>query len=426
MIPLKTIQGLSKEDLYALIGNKKLYIWGGGFLGEAVLKSLQQCGITPVAFLDNRAGPDAEMLKNFPVINSDKILAGTGNANDIFIIIASSGFRKQAEQKCLDAGLKKKQNFITYLQISRPAAVVDVSGMCNLRCPSCPQGNMTNLNPQGNMSFATYKKVLNKLMADIPLLTHIELFSWGEPFLNPELAKIISLTEKYVQCSVSTGLHDVEVLEDVIKAQPSQLAVTMSGYGKYYEKAMKGASWSNFLENLNKLSNLVKLYKPRTRVIVKAYNYKFIPDDFYQRISKICRDLDLTIQFEATYLNPYDNYLDYCLGNKISTSAEFILRELPWDVDKALELAKRDINLPCLSQRIFPIINWDLSVSLCHTYYHPVIADNYLNIGWNELLKLRHSQKQCLLCQEKVLHRLDLDVLSKRYPDEIKSIYYGD
>jgi len=282
---------------------------------------------------------------------------------------------------------------------------------------------MTQLIPEGYMPFKTYKKVLHKLLTEIPLLTNIELFSWGEPFLNPDLSKIIRLTQKYVPCSVSTHLNTIAHLEEIIQSEPEQLAITINGYGHSYEKIMKGASWSLLLQNLDILNTLIKKYNPCTRVVIKAYTYQFVDVQFSKILSDLCSSFDFQLSIEPSYLNPYDQLLDYCLGKDIGSTASFVLNELSWDLTEALKLAKKDINHSCLPQRIFPIINWDLSVALCHVYYYPIIAKNYLEINWDELLRIRHKQEQCISCQKYALHRLDLDVLSKRYPNQIDKVF---
>ena len=71
--------------------------------------------------------------------------------------------------------------------------------------------------------------------------------------MNPELAEIIQMTEMVVPCTVATNLQFSDKLEDVIKAQPSQLIISASGYEKTYENNHVGASWQTFFDNIHLL-----------------------------------------------------------------------------------------------------------------------------------------------------------------------------
>lgn len=424
MIPLTTIQGLSQDEIQSVVNDRDIYIWGAGSIAIDVFISLKSSGLKPKAFLDSRVISERQHSKGIPILHPDYVLNSSFDQRKSFIVIASATFGKQAEIiLSKNTNLQKGIDYINYHSVSRPVAVIDVSGMCNLKCLSCPRGNMNELMSEGYMSYETYKKVFKKLRKDIPLLTKIELFSWGEPLLNHELSKIIKLTEQFVPCVISTNLMVNCNLEEIIKSQPTEFNITINSAAKSYEKVMVGASWNRLMQNLYNLSLLVKYHKPKTKITLKLYTYRLDSKKEMQKILSVAQELNFPLEFCQTYLNPYDNILAYANEEVISESSKFVLNNLPWDINKALALARRDINRPCLSQRLFPIINWDLSVSLCHTYYYPIIADNYLKIDWADLLSLRHRAKHCYLCQKYALHRLDLDILSKRYPKEILKVY---
>lgn len=419
MTPITTFQGFSSEKISALIGDRDVFIWGTGPLGRDVYISLRGSGVHPRAFLDNRIHTQGHYFYGTSLINSDSIVNPLFNPERQFVVIASSGFKKMAEKLCDAAGLRKGLDYINYFSVSRPVAAVEISGKCNLKCLSCPRGNMTELLPEGLMSFEDYKCLLNKLKKDIPLLTRIELFSWGEPLLHPQLPRFIDLTQKIVPCSISTNLTVIDNLEEIIKAQPGEFHVTVNGFEDVYETMMPGAKWNRLIENLNILSELVHKYKPETHILIKAYRYKSDSSRKIQNFVAMGKKLNLRVEFCQPYLNPYDHLLSYAKKNKISDECRYVLSNLPWDIDHALSLAVKDKSRACLPQRIFPIINWNLSVSLCHVYYHPIIADNYLEIQWEKLLSRRHQAEHCLQCQRHGLHRLDIDILKNRYPKEL-------
>lgn len=416
MVPLKTTQGLAAEKIRVLVADRDLYVWGGGPLARDVVTSLRKSGINPQAFLTNLPNGKGANTLGYEVVHVNAVL---NNHTDCFIVIASESFLQQAEEICRQSGLVKGQDFVSYFSISRPAAVVDVSGACDLECVSCPQGNMKRSISDGVMSFDHYRKVFDKLQDDLPLLCKVELFAWGEPFLNQELAKIVAYTEESVPCSIATNLTHVENLKEVLRANPSELSITIQGHEDAYERLMRGASWSQLQSNLAYLSTLMDEVRSDTRVYIKAYEYRMGREGFRTSLRALGEKYGMDVEFCPPYPASYDLILDYAAGRAGNDDFRFCKENLTWNLDRALALSREEIDKPCLSQRIFPIINWDGSVSLCHTYWATRIAENYLEHSWQELLSLRHKSKFCQVCQEHALHRLDLQVLARHFPGEV-------
>lgn len=94
-----------------------------------------------------------------------------------------------------------KKTLIYYSGIPFPSYIIfDTINMCNLNCPLCPTGTKKDNCTRKAMSFDTFKTVLDK----IPSVKRIDLHNWGEPFLNPELFKMIKYAKKK---NILTSLH---------------------------------------------------------------------------------------------------------------------------------------------------------------------------------------------------------------------------
>jgi len=409
MIPLKTQQGMSAPELLSAINNRDVYIWGSGPLGQGVLVSLRRCGVVPAGFIDGRQSEVGKTAYGMTVFSADETVKNPG----AFIVVANIEVRTAAEAMCRKHGRTNPESYLTYLQISRPEAAIDVAGMCTIRCPSCPRGNMDSLLPEGYMSFETYVKVLDKLMSDVPHLINVDLSTWGEPLCNPDIASIIGYTEKRVPCTVSTNLLQTDMVEQVVAANPTRLNITVNGYEQTYEKNMKGASWDRLLNNLLLLKKCLDRRRGESLVRILAFSFEG-NTAAAGKMTALTKELGIPLTFATGYLNPYENYAGYCGSGDISATAREEIARSAWDVDDFLRRAAEDRDGPCLCQRIFPIINWDTSVALCHTYYGPVIAGSYLDISWHDLLAVRHRALQCIACQDKGLHRLDIDVLQRK------------
>jgi len=138
---------------------------------------------------------------------------------------------------------------------SRPYVyTVDTGNLCNLRCPLCPTGAQNLQRKQHMMTHATFSRVLEKIS---PWAIEVILHNWGEPFLNPDIIRIIqSARAASVGTTISSHLNLVhrgdDFLHDVVDAGLDHLTVSLDGtsqdvYGIYrrngnYEKVMHNLS----------------------------------------------------------------------------------------------------------------------------------------------------------------------------------------
>lgn len=419
MIPLTTRQGLTASEITALIGGRDVLIWGKGDLAQDVLTSLRKTGIQPKAFLHSNPSEIGACICGLPVRSPTDILAQSVNSSRSFTVLATVTFRKQAEAACLNAGWKKDVDFLSHLSIPRPHAIIEVANDCPLRCLGCPRHTNEHLSPPAVMEASVFHRVLAKLSADLPLLCHLDLALWGEPLLNPELPEIIRAAEGVVPCTVSSSLVGNAPLEQIIAAEPSRFDITAFGFGKSYELAMLGSSWDAFVQRLSQLRLLIAKHRPHTRFLIRVYRTRHDSPRIQEKWVALLKDSGIGLSIQTPYLMPYDHVLAYCETGNISTKVRSTMASLPWEMNQILEACVADANLPCLSQRVFPVINADVSVALCHLYYQPIIATDYLSISWNDLLCRRHKAMHCQHCQRFGLHRLDLDVLARRHPNKV-------
>jgi len=413
---------LSINELSNLIGGRDIYIWGCGFLGRAIKRYFEKNKLPIKYFCDSNFKLQGNYIDGTKVI-SPKIALRQAQNKKAFIIICSTRYREVIESHCISSDLKRKKDFLSYIHISRPEAIIEVSGKYNTKFPACLTEFKKSQTPSKYMNLFLYKQVLNKLLKELPSLININLSNWAEPLMNPYLDKIIKTTEPLIPCTVYTTLPTSNKLEEIIKAEPSQFIIMVGGYGKTYEENT-AIPWKIFWENIHLLKELINKYKPKTQIAILYHIYKNNQQQDLTNFRNLCLKLDLRFITTWGYLNPYDKLLDLC-QKKTSAVKLKILNNLAWNLNNCLKFAKKEANRPCLCQRIFPIINYDLSVSICHIYYFPIIAKNFLELSLVELIKMRNIQSQCLLCQKYGLHRLDIDILIKKYPKEMILINPG-
>jgi MoaA/NifB/PqqE/SkfB family radical SAM enzyme len=398
--PLVTYNGYSAKELKDLIAGRSLYIWGAGNLGRMINNVLKKNAFQTKAFCDSFPGFSEKFVDGVPVTDTSAVLDDVKQKKG-FIIIGTREGKTGIEKECAANGLKKIDDFISYIQIPRQECHIDTSGK----------------NPGEYMSAAVFEKLINKLAADAPFLVNVELAWWNDPLLNPDIGKIIKLAENHVLCAVPTPLQNIDHLEEAIKASPSRLRILTNGYGDSYEKNPPYPSWEKLLKNIETLKGLIQKYKATTQVSVLYSVYKNNNTADLENMRRLCKENGFNFMLDDGYLNPFDRILEHARQKTLDAESTKILNNIVWDVDFVMDLCKKESGNPCLCQRIFPVINWDSSVGLCHIFAEPKIVDNYLETSFADILAARHNQQHCRLCQQYGIHRLDINIFRARHPE---------
>jgi MoaA/NifB/PqqE/SkfB family radical SAM enzyme len=147
---------------------------------------------------------------------------------------------------------------------------VDTGNVCNLRCPLCPTGAGTLARPQRLMTYATFQSVLDQIS---PYAVEVILHNWGEPFLNPDILRIIrAASAAGVGTTLSSNLNLVhrgdEFLAEVVASGLDHLTVSLDGTtDDVYRVYRKGGHLEHVLRNLETLLRLRRDRGTKTPVI---------------------------------------------------------------------------------------------------------------------------------------------------------------
>lgn len=404
MVPLTTLQGLPATEIVGRVGGRSLFVWGCGDVALDVLTCLRKLGLQPKALL--HSAPPVGFAHGLPVTLPDECLSDVGGDERPFIVIAAARHVAAAVTHCLQAGLRRGEDFLTQYAIPRPRAMVSVAA-------GLPD-------PVRLMPYEQFAAIIDKLAGDVPLLTHVEFALVGDPLTNPDLPRMIAKAGCAAPCSVVTRLAGDLPIRDVLAAGPHRLEVVVDGYGSDFDQfAASGRSWPAFLTRFAELRRALDDAPQHTRAVVRLMRRRSHHTEEFARWRELLQEATVDLDVHIPYLMPYDDMLAYCRGGAFPDRAFSQVRWLPWSVEKVLSLCRRDAALPCLSQRVFPVIGSDGGVSTCHLYSQDGLADNYLETGWQELLVRRHSADLCRHCQEFGLHRLDVDVLTRRHSEQV-------
>lgn len=387
------------------IAGRDLYLRGARQLGFSVLKALQREGFQPLAFLDASRDLIGSRAGGLPVLAP----SATGGLprGSYFIIITAAFFYTEIAEEYRAAGLVEGKDFVIAPDLVAMEYMIDVSGACNLRCPSCPRGNFSPQPKAGFMSPEYFARLLDKILREDPLVGAVALYQWGEPLLNKQLPEIIRLAhERNVLSAISSNLNIRIDFAEVIKAGPAWFRVSTSGWEKNYEQTHRGGDWQLFLKNLHRLRDLAAEFAPDMTIEVFYHIYKDRQDD-YRRMKDLCDSLGLTLRVRHAALAPLDTIADVVHGRPLSVEARQVIELQSLPAPEAMELARAQRHLPCPYAR-YMWITWDGYAPICEEWYHPdlLLSDRpFLDVPLTELIAARDNSEHCRACRAEGIHR---------------------
>lgn len=400
---------IKPEALKAMVGDRKLFIWGARHDGYAARLVCKRFGLEQTGFIDSSVALQGTLAFALPILLPDDFF-NRYTTDNAFVIIASGFFADEISAICQERGFQKENDFLIYGELRNFNYQVDVSGSCNLRCISCPRGNYPNHRQPGFMSPQNYEKLLQKILKDDPYTGIISLYNWGEPLLNRKLPEIIRLTNNYSLLSaISSNLClDID-FEPVIAAKPTWFRVSNSGWGENYEITHTGGKWDLFYNNLFKLKEYRDRHHPELIVELFFHIYNHNREDF-PKMKKLCDELGFTIRYRHAALAPLDNIEKIIDHQPLSAAAEKTRGLQLLQVDEVLEIATspEEICRPCYYEDHL-WINWDLHIANCMEWYQPglnLVDKDFLSVSSAELLAARKDNDFCRKCKKKGIHRV--------------------
>lgn len=394
---------ISLQKLQEIRQGRDIYIWGAMIVGQGVCRSLERQNIPVQAFLDSSIELQKNKALGYP-IQSPTILDEEGNHQRL-IIIGSGHYDREIESICIEKGLKANVDYVLSRELNDIDPSIDIVGSCNLKCISCPRGNMEDPSPKGVMKLEDYRKVLDKLLAEIPLLGSIQLYAWGEPFLHKKLPEIIAMNrEAKVLTAISTNLNVKVDFDRFLIEKPDWIKVSASGFGPNYEITHTGGKWDVFLKNLHRLADSRDRVHPELQIVLNYHLYKHNCEDDYINMKALCKELGLIFRSNHAYVYPLDIVMDDLEGRAIPKQAEDTKKLLLMTMEEGVKKAQALKHLPCPEERCLPI-TWDRKVRFCGVYFDPFLADDFLAGSVNNLMETRKQSKFCEHCKSHGLHQ---------------------
>ncbi len=166
-------------------------------------------------------------------------------------------------------------NFEMWQRTSRISAkplniFLDVTNVCQLKCPLCPTGLGLTDKQKGKMDPALFRKLMDEIGDK---LFFIDLYNWGEPLTNKDvlLECIRMTTERGVISTISTNLSlpmTDEYAEELVASGLAKMIVSLDGASaETYSVYRRGGDFNLAIENIQKLVAAKKKLGKKTPLI---------------------------------------------------------------------------------------------------------------------------------------------------------------
>jgi len=279
---------------------------------------------------------------------------------------------------------------------------IDIVGTCNLRCPTCPVGNMDNSGrATGFMPMPMFEDILQRITEQSPdPAPQIWLFNWGEPLLHPELpAMVRKITEQGFTSYLSSNLNIKKGIDELIAANPDKLKISISGASQqtYAQTHVRG-KLDRVLANMRKIRTALDHHRSTTHVWVGQHVYRHNQHEV-ARMAEICAELGFEHQPVAAFYQPLEALVRIAEDSTQTAPVLDLLLEHPRDYIQRFRQV-RDARFDCELRFNQTVINHDGSVALCCSVYTPEnqLGVQFLDHDHAALEAMKYSHDFCKTC----------------------------
>jgi MoaA/NifB/PqqE/SkfB family radical SAM enzyme len=394
-----------RKKIIAQLLDKEVLIWGARMTGLGALRKLKAAGIKVIGFIDSDIAFIGKKVSNLPVyqpLNVNKILGATKN---VAILIAVA----LKEDEILSQ-IKTVQDINTpifsFHDENSPYYTIDILSSCNLRCSSCPHSISDHDVPKGSMTLETLKKVVDKIVTDTPTISHISLYSWGEPLIHPYLNEIVKyIHERDIAVALSSNLsiNFDKRLDNLIELSPDYLKISVSGfYPTAYDNTHEGGDINLVKSNLYKIRHLIDKYNSSTLIDINYHLYRDNSGVNLEKFEELATELNFVLSKTYALVMPLERVISFIDGNPDEQTTK-LQENLLVRIEEGIE-ASSQTRLPknqCPFRENQININADLSVPVCCTVFQRdknVVAKNFLESSLYEINKQKSEVSICGKC----------------------------
>jgi MoaA/NifB/PqqE/SkfB family radical SAM enzyme len=425
-----------RKNLLDRLLNKKVLIWGARMTGIGALRQLKTKNINVIGFIDSDLAFDNKFVHGLPVLNNSSLVDVISKNYDLAIVVAVSLKEDEITHQLNNMNIQNYENIeiFSFLDNEAPYYTVDILGSCNLNCPSCPHSILDTEVPKGSMKLDTFKEVFDKIIKDSPNVSHLSLYSWGEPLLHPYISDIIDYVhDKNVAVALSSNLSIKfgERIKKIIKSKPDYLKISLSGfYPKAYDNTHTGGDIDLVKKNLKLIKNYIDQFGSEILVDINYHLYRDNSGENLYKMEELTNDLGFILSKTHALVMPLERVMSHLDGNTDNQTSELqknLLVTIEEGIEASSKIKLKDSSCPFRENQVN--INSDLSVPVCCTVWERgsnVVAKNFLKSNVDEINNKKKQVELCIKCMKNNLPQYNMGFNQKLWKKYAKDKILND
>jgi MoaA/NifB/PqqE/SkfB family radical SAM enzyme len=195
----------------------------------------------------------------------------------------------------------------------------EVSAICNAQCPYCVTGAKINVEVPESESFLIPERAGSVLdyLFNIKIITSdttIDLYNWGEPFLNPRLNEVLDeFAGRGLNFNMSTNGSVYRHLSPKTVAAVKQLYFSFPGFSQSSYSRIHGFAFNQIKNNVESLVQDIQTANPQAQLIMSFHVYQFNIGELASA-HEWCAKRGIVFFPYAAYWNGYELARRYKLG----------------------------------------------------------------------------------------------------------------
>lgn len=179
---------------------------------------------------------------------------------------------------------------------------IEISSQCNLKCPYCPTGRgEIPVSGRGYLSREDFHIILEKIR---PHAQMVQLFNWGEPFMNKDVFYFIeTLTSAGISSQISSNLSvrlfDEETLERLVNSGLESLLASIDGINQQsYEAYRRNGDVSKALANLRNIQLTKERLNSQTPHLIWGFHLNHFNEHEVDAAREFANEIGIDIWFK--------------------------------------------------------------------------------------------------------------------------------
>ena len=276
---------------------------------------------------------------------------------------------------------------------------IEVAGICNGRCAYCVTG-AKNANPGGIMQADTFDATLRNLerLNLIDSRSVLELYSWGEAFLHPDLQSIIRVINDHgLRYSISTNASVVPQIDEAFVKNLIAVRFSMCGFSQQSYDRIHKFEFDRIKENIATIVSDLRSLGYKKYIEIYFHVYRFNTNELGE-CQRFANDLGVVLLFADAFLGDWWQFEGFIQGTLPNEKRRQILDDLFFD-QKELRSAREGWRCP--QWDFLPIDErGNVLVCCCLPNNHPSYSLGTVADGITERLLNRPNLPICKTCLE--------------------------